>query len=75
MVLDSDSGQTVARSLQSVADVLVTEHAGLYASFVEEPIDARALYDAETWDRLCGVKALYDPQDVFRGNHHVPPAI
>jgi FAD/FMN-containing dehydrogenase len=74
MVLDSDSGQTVARSLQAVTDVFATEHAGLYASFVEEPSDASEFYDAETWDRLCGVKALYDPGDVFRGNHHVPPA-
>ena len=30
--------------------------------------------DAETWARLRQVKAAYDPQDMFKGNHHVPPA-
>ena len=27
-----------------------------------------------TWQRLRRVKALYDPHDLFKGNHHVPPA-
>ena len=29
-------------------------------------------FDAETWERLRRVKALYDPRDVFKGNHHIP---
>ena len=45
-----------------------------YASFAEEPADARSFYDTATWARLCAVKALYDPSDLFRGNHHIPPA-
>lgn len=48
--------------------------AGAYPSFVEEPADAAAFWEAETWQRLRTVKALYDPSDVFRGNHHIPPA-
>jgi len=48
--------------------------AGEYPNFVEEPADASAFFDAETWQRLREVKALYDPQDMFKGNHHVPPA-
>jgi FAD/FMN-containing dehydrogenase len=74
MVLDDASAQAVTRSLQVVADTLAPEHTGVYASFVEQPSDASAFYDAETWARLRAVKALYDPQDVFRGNHHIPPA-
>jgi hypothetical protein len=74
MVLDDASGQTVSRSLEAVAEILATEHTGFYASFVEEPSDASGFYDAETWERLRAVKALYDPQDTFRGNHHIPPA-
>ena len=27
-----------------------------------------------TWARLREVKAVYDPADLFKGNHHVPPA-
>ncbi|HXD67691.1 MAG TPA: FAD-binding oxidoreductase [Solirubrobacteraceae bacterium] len=45
-----------------------------YANFVEKPTDARAFYDAATWSRLRSVKALYDPSDLFRGNHHIPPS-
>jgi hypothetical protein len=74
MVVDEETGRLVSQGLGEVADILQREHTGLYASFVEEPTDASAFYDAETWERLRGVKALYDPQDVFRGNHHIPPA-
>ena len=35
-------------------------------------VDASAFFDAATWRRLCAVKATYDPQDVFRGNHRIP---
>jgi hypothetical protein len=42
--------------------------------FVEEPSDASAFFDADTWARLRQVKALYDPTDLFKGNHHIPPA-
>jgi FAD/FMN-containing dehydrogenase len=53
----------------------VAPHAvGEYPNFVEDPADASAFFDPETWARLRRVKALYDPRDVFKGNHHVPPA-
>jgi hypothetical protein len=40
----------------------------------EEPTDTSAFFDPETWARPRQVKALYDPQDLFKGNHHIPPA-
>ena len=50
-------------------------HAGVhYPNFVEEPADARSFFDEDTWRRLTEIKALYDPQDLFKGNHHIPPA-
>jgi FAD/FMN-containing dehydrogenase len=42
---------------------------------VEEPADASEFFDAMTWARLRQIKARYDPDDVFKGNHHVPPAV
>jgi hypothetical protein len=42
--------------------------------FVEEPADASGFFDADTWACLRLVKALYDPSDLFKGNHHIPPA-
>ena len=47
---------------------------GDYPNFVEEPTDASAFFDPDTWERLREVKALYDPGDLFKGNHHIPPA-
>lgn len=34
----------------------------------------RAAYPGATWDRLALVKARYDPDNLFRLNHNVPPA-
>ena len=31
-------------------------------------------FDPDTWARLRHLKALYDPSDLFKGNHHIPPA-
>jgi hypothetical protein len=31
-------------------------------------------FDPDTWARLRLAKALYDPTDLFKGNHHIPPA-
>jgi hypothetical protein len=74
MVLDEAMGEAVEDSLAAVAREMSTAHVGRYASFVEQATDASAFYDPETWARLRAVKALYDPENVFRGNHHVPPA-
>ena len=34
---------------------------------------ASAFFDPDTSTRLREVKALYDPEDLFKGNHQVPP--
>jgi hypothetical protein len=39
-----------------------------------EPTDASRFFDADTWARLRQVKAHYDADDLFKGNHHIPPA-
>jgi hypothetical protein len=46
---------------------------GSYVNFVEEPADASTFFDPDTWARLCAVKAAYDPDDVIRANHPIPP--
>ena len=48
---------------------------GAYVNFVndEGPDRVRAAYPGETWNRLAAVKARYDPDNVFRHNHNVPP--
>ena len=64
----------VEAQIDGVLAAVAPHRAGDYPNFVEQPADASAFFDAATWQRLRDVKALYDPQDVFKGNHHVPPA-
>jgi FAD/FMN-containing dehydrogenase len=46
-----------------------------YLNFAEQKgTDIRRFYDDETFDRLTRVKAQYDPDEVFRANHPIPPA-
>jgi hypothetical protein len=66
-----------SRGGAAVADVGAAVHeyrAGSYPNFVEQPTDASALFDPDTWARLRDVKTRYDGDDLFAGNHHIPPA-
>jgi FAD/FMN-containing dehydrogenase len=74
LVIDESSAAAVRTSLAALQRALAPYRVGDYPNFVEEPTDASAFFDPETWARLRRVKALYDPDDVFTGNHHVPPA-
>ncbi len=59
-----------------LADVLANGETGAYVNFVgeEEPERVRAAYPGSTWERLASIKARYDPTNLFRRNHNVPPA-
>ena len=71
---DEASAAGVRATLEAVEDALRPHQVGHYPNFVEEPSDASAFFDPDTWARLREVKALYDPDDLFKGNHHIPPA-
>ncbi len=71
---DEASGATVQGYLDALDRAVRPFHVGDYANFVMKPTDAGRFFDADTWARLRQVKALYDPSDLFRGNHHIPPA-
>jgi FAD/FMN-containing dehydrogenase len=49
---------------------------GVYVNFLEsDSADRRqAAYPGSTWDRLRTVKRRYDPENLFRLNHNIPPA-
>ena len=49
--------------------------AGGYTGFFgpESPDTVRAAYPGPTWDRLREVKRRYDPDNLFRLNHNIPP--
>ncbi|GAB7046960.1 BBE domain-containing protein [Catenuloplanes indicus] len=35
--------------------------------------DVRGAYGDEIFDRLVKIKQVYDPQNLFRANHNIPP--
>jgi FAD/FMN-containing dehydrogenase len=74
VVPEASAEPLVLSELEALDASVAEQRVGYYPNFVEHKADASAFFDAETWERLRQVKALYDPQDVFRGNHHIPPA-
>lgn len=74
VVEDDDAAAAVEARIGRLVAAAQRYRAGHYPNFVEEPADASEFFDAETWRRLREVKALYDPQDMFKGNHHIAPA-
>jgi hypothetical protein len=74
LVEDEKSARALDISLRAVEDAVIDYRAGDYPNFVEEPADASTFFDEDTWARLRDAKAAYDPDDLFKGNHHIPPA-
>jgi FAD/FMN-containing dehydrogenase len=73
-VMDEEMAATARSYLDALDRAVAPYRSGDYPNFVEEQTDTSAFFDAETWARLRQVKALYDPSDMFKGNHHIPPA-
>lgn len=74
MVDDPADVPAVRDALDAVHAVVADHRVGQYGNLVERPADAATFFDASTWNRLRDVKAVYDPEDLFRGQHHVPPS-
>jgi len=51
--------------------------AGVYVNFLgnEGAARVREAYPGSTWERLAAIKARYDPTNLFRLNHNIPPVI
>jgi len=66
----AEAGVDVLRDLDALYRALAPWDAGArYLNFTESPVDARVLFPAESYERLCEVKARYDPEGLFRANH------
>ena len=48
---------------------------GAYVNFLaaEDTARTRSAYDPESWARLVRVKQQWDPENLFRVNHNIPP--
>jgi FAD/FMN-containing dehydrogenase len=62
--------------LDAFAESLSGSDTAAYVNFLgdEGPERVRDAYPGETWNRLREIKRRYDPGNVFRVNHNVPPA-
>ncbi len=74
VVPSADAEPAVEAQIDGVIAAVAPHRAGDYPNFVETPADASAFFDPATWERLRRVKADWDPRDVFKSNHRIPPA-
>ena len=72
---DEESAAVTRTYLDSLQRAVTPYNDGAYPNFVEaHAADARAFFDEETWVRLREAKSAYDPDEMFKGNHYIPPA-
>lgn len=65
----------VDAEIEYVKDALAPWDAGrMYMNFADKPRTGTVLFGGETYHRLREIKAEYDPENVFRANHPIPPA-
>jgi FAD/FMN-containing dehydrogenase len=68
-------GPVHQRTLERVATAFAPYDAGRrYLNFTENSTDAARFFRSDAYHRLRAVKAAYDPEDLFRANHPIPPA-
>ena len=71
---DAEAARAVGATLSAIKEAVAPYRVGDYPNFVEDPADASAFFDAAHLALLREVKALYDPSDLFKANHPIPPS-
>jgi FAD/FMN-containing dehydrogenase len=76
MYADPGEKETHDAWVAGLAEGLGKNGAGGYVGFLgeEDEETLRAAYPGGTWERLQGLKGRYDPDNLFRLNHNIPPA-
>jgi FAD/FMN-containing dehydrogenase len=76
MYADPGERETHDAWTAGLADSLGRDGSGGYVGFMgdEDEATIRAAYPGDTWDRLRAVKRRYDPDNLFKLNHNIPPA-
>jgi FAD/FMN-containing dehydrogenase len=76
MYMDPAEKDTHDAWVAVLADSLGKDEKGGYVGFLGEENEqtVRSAYPGPTWDRLRELKRRYDPDNLFRLNHNIPPA-
>ncbi len=75
MLMDAEAEVAVNRQIDVVHKALEPWDSGVkYGNLADVPLDIRTCHAPDTYERLQQVKARYDPDDLFRANHPIPPA-
>ena len=76
MYVDPAEEQAHAAWTNGLAESLGKDGAGGYVAFMgeEDEETIRAAYPNGAWERLRELKRRYDPDNLFRLNHNIPPA-
>jgi FAD/FMN-containing dehydrogenase len=76
MYADPGEAETHQAWIDGLAGSLGKNGGGGYVGFLgaEDEETLRAAYPGATWDRLRELKRRYDPENLFRLNHNIPPA-
>src|SRR4051794_27401324 len=76
MYADPNDAETHQAWIDGLAKSLGKNGAGGYVGFLgaEDEETLRAAYPGGNWERLRALKRRYDPDNLFRLNHNIPPA-
>ena len=76
IAMGPEMAQATSAHVNKVKETLAPWSTGRrYLNFVDVPAPAALSFDDETYARLLQVRAQHDPQNLFRANHEVAPAV
>lgn len=78
VAMPGQTGQVDALQQRLIDGMAPWDTGGALPNFLSStetaPHEVRAAYRAADYERLAAIKAVYDPHNVFRVNHNIPPA-